>query len=270
MAIKAKCGSCGARFTAKDALAGKQVKCPKCSKPMRIPNPSAGATIRQVSPSTATVPANRGHNPLLDLLDEAGVESIPQGPSCQNCGAEIHPTAVVCVQCGFNMSTGELLETTVFEDEDDETGFDASGATDVNQILRKAEKEIDDMPVSAEGQDFGDGADSILIAAVALVILLVLVGIGVGTIFLMDQLTNVVSSAFVSFVASIGIVLMCITWITLVAFMADKKQGILCLVTLGLYCPVFGFMQGKSMMLPTIIMLAAFVYRIAVRLFCVS
>ena len=56
------------------------------------------AAARAIAPETA-------YNPLLDLLDEAGVESMTRGPACENCGAEMHPSAVVCVSCGFNMAT---------------------------------------------------------------------------------------------------------------------------------------------------------------------
>lgn len=260
MAIKAQCGSCGAKVNAKNALAGKRVKCPKCSRPMKIPVPTgrqahqtpqqvgAGQVASHASPSTA-------YNPLLDLLDEAGVESISRGPACENCGAEIHPSAVVCVQCGYNMATGQMLETTVFEDDD---GSDPdSGMSDTEKILAKAERDIDEMPVSSAGQDFGDGADSLVISIVAFVMFGALVAIGISAIFLMDQLTEVVNSAFISFAASLGIALICITWITIVAFLADTTQGIVCVATLGLYCPIFGFMQGKGLLLPTIILIGA-------------
>ena len=41
MPIKVKCGSCSAAFSAKDGLAGKTVKCPKCSSPLRVPAAAA-------------------------------------------------------------------------------------------------------------------------------------------------------------------------------------------------------------------------------------
>ena len=196
------------------------------------------------------------HNPLLDLLDEAGVESMPRGPVCENCGSEVAKDAIICVQCGFNMATGQQIETAVFEDQDDHLA-NVPGMTDAERILAQAEKDIDDMPVSSYGQDFGDGAESILIAGVALGILAILVAIGVGTIFVMDQLGDFVRSSLISFWASIALALGCMVWITLVAFLTKTTQGIICVCTGGLYCIVFGFMQGRALLLPTIILCAS-------------
>ncbi len=221
MAIKAKCEKCAARFQAKDELAGKRVKCPKCGEPMRISDApavaaqaAANAGVRSAPAAnpaaTRRPPANfagaagfsaRRDNPLLDLLDEAGVESMPSGPLCTHCGAEMGATAIICVECGFNMATGKQLVTDTY-------GHDPlidGDLTDGQKLLARAEKEIDDSPITAVGQDFGDGADSMLIAVVALVVMGVLVGIGVGVIFLMDQISESINSAKISFFASIGI-----------------------------------------------------------------
>lgn len=249
MAIKAKCGSCNVGFTAKDALAGKTVKCPKCKNPLKVPQKSAPKK------PVAAAASPQAHNPLLDLLDEAGVESMPRGPICENCGSEIAADAIICVQCGYNMATGQTIQTASYDDDDG--GPDVVGMTDAEKIMAKAEQEIDDMPISAHGQNFGDGADSILIAVVALFFLAVLVAIGVGTIFLMDKLGDVVQSSVISFWASMALALGMVVWITIVAFLTKKSQGIICVCTAGLYCIVFGFMQGRALLIPTIILLAA-------------
>ena len=48
------------------------VKCPKCKELMQVPaKPAQPLTTRKSSAAVATAAA---HNPLLDLLDEAGVE----------------------------------------------------------------------------------------------------------------------------------------------------------------------------------------------------
>ena len=62
------------------------------------------------------------------------------------------------------------------------------------------------------------------------------------------ELTSHGISLTMSIVMGIG----CIAWISTIAFLMDKKQGIICLCTVGLYCIVFGFMQGKSLLIPTI------------------
>lgn len=269
MAIKAQCGSCGTRVNAKDSLAGKRVKCPKCGQALAIPGkptaPRTAVAKSAKSPATSTRPvaasgANpAGYNPLLDLLDEAGVKAPAQGPVCENCGADLHPSAMVCVQCGYNMATGKMLETAVFDDDDDHHRIVDTGITDTDRILAKAEKDIEDMPVTAVGQNFGDGADSMIIAAVALVVFSLIIGAGLAAVFLMDQLSNLVSSARISLYASIGVYLICMTWIASVAFIANVKHGIACLATGGLYCIIFGFLQGKSLLLPTLIMIGSLV-----------
>ncbi|MEM7455625.1 MAG: hypothetical protein AAF456_14830 [Planctomycetota bacterium] len=252
MAIKVRCESCGIGFKAKNALAGRRVPCPKCKQPIDIPRPEA-AQGAVAAAGAAAQPAGGGYNPLLDLLDEAGVESTPRGPTCESCGMEMPMNAVVCVHCGYNRETGRRMETAVFDD-DEESSMDG-GMTDADKIMARAEQEIDDMPVTAVGQDFGDGADSIVIAGVSFIVLLVLVAIGVGTIFIMDSLAEVINSAKISFYASMLIAIGCMAWISIVAFLTKSSQGMICICTLGLYCIIFGFMQGKALLLPTIILL---------------
>ncbi len=253
MTIKVRCGSCKTTIKAKESLAGQKVKCPKCAKPLTIPKPGASASPKKVAASASG--ASNAYNPMLDLLDEAGVDSMPTGPTCPNCAGELQPNAILCVECGFNLSTGENLETDVFEDED--LNPDALGMTDADKIMARAEKDIEDMPVTAVGQDFGDGADSFMIAGVAFVFLGLMVAGGIAVILLMDQLTEIVSTPFISLVASSTIYLMCGLWISFVAFKVNRPQAIACLGSLGLYCPIFGIFQGKGLMLPAILMIAS-------------
>ncbi|MBC8351165.1 MAG: hypothetical protein H8E66_04215 [Planctomycetes bacterium] len=94
MPIKVAC-QCGASFAAKDELAGKAVRCPKCKQPLKIPAPAAAAP---------TVP-----NAMDDLFDEVGI-AAKKGPSCPQCNAELKPNAVLCVACGFDLQSGEHRE----------------------------------------------------------------------------------------------------------------------------------------------------------------
>ncbi len=246
----------------RDELAGKRVKCPKCSQPFTVPAQRQAATaVGQVKSPTGNSGSDRdeytlapaapvrSHNPMLDLLDEAGVESAARGRVCNNCGSDLAARAIICIECGFNNETGKLLETTTYFSRADAV----AGMSDTEKILAKAEKEIEDMPISASEQDFGDGADSILIALVAVVGALILTGIGVGTIFVMDKIGENINTALISFFGSIGIYSFCSIWITTVAFRAKPLHGLACLFTGGLYCIVFGFMQGRALLLPTLI-----------------
>ncbi len=253
MTIKARCGGCGSNFQAKDSLAGKRVKCPKCSKPIMIATPRSP---REVAQGGARQGSAAAHNPLLDLLDEVNVKAAVRGPLCPNCSTEMAPTAIVCVSCGFNRETGGQLKTAYFGDDED-TGIADVGMTDADQILAKAEREIEDAPVTAEGQDFGDGADSFVIAGVAGVILLLIVGIGLAVIFTMDVVSQSLASWFISFIASVMLYICMAVWITIVAFMQKPIHGIVCICTAGIWCVVFGFMQGRQLIVPTIVLLSA-------------
>lgn len=244
MSIITQCGSCDKKFKAKDSMAGKRVKCPSCSKPITVPN--SKATV-----PAAPAPSAANYNPILDLLDEAGVKSVPSGPVCHNCGTEMHPTSVICVDCGYNMATGEQLETEVYEDHDDVVD---TGRTDTDKIMAKAEQAIDESPVTAEGQDFGDGADSLIIATIAGIAFVVVLAIGVGVVLFMDVIVEEfgLTPEGISFTASIFIYLGCVAWISVVAYLVKPAQAIICVCTGGLYCIIFGLMQGSSMLVPTI------------------
>ena len=244
MAIKVRCGNCSAGFQAKDSLAGRRVKCPKCKQPLTIK-----AKEQKREPVAAA-----NHNPLLDLLDEQNVRSASRGPTCENCAAELVPGAIVCVDCGYNAETGAVLKTESYEDDFDAQAADSS-MSDAERIMAKAEKDIEDIPVTSEGQDFGDGAESYLIAVVMGIIGVTLISIAMVIIFTMETITEHIASSAVSMIASILLYAAIGIWITIVAFIASKSQGIGCVLTGFLWCIVFGFMQGKQMIVPTVILL---------------
>ena len=255
MSIRARCASCGTSFQAKDSLAGKRVKCPKCDQPITIGQPvAARGGAGKEGGNKASLPASATHNPLLDLLDEVQVKSAVRGPVCPNCSKAMSQLAVVCVECGYNVETGKKLTTSVYED-DLETGVKDVGMTDAELIMAKAQKDIEDMPVTSHGQDFGDGADSFLIAGISLVVMLILVGIGLTVIFTMDIISQSIASWFISFVASLILWAVMAIWITIVAFKQKPVHGIVCIATAGVWCIVYGFMQGKQLLLPTVILL---------------
>jgi hypothetical protein len=277
MAIKISCEKCRTSFSIRDEFGGKTVKCTKCSAPMLVPIPNsaaspdrvkstvgattaakgtAGAKGSKIATGTGGLPLAPRFNPLLDLLDEAGVKGRSKGPVCESCGSEMSPTAVICVQCGFNMATGEKLGTAVLINDNDEL-VNAAGMTDAEKLLAKAEKDIDEMPVSSFGQDFGEGNESFLIALVAFISLAVFVGLGVTCVLLMDRITDFIKPEKISLLAAIFIALGCMTYITIIAFLSSPAHGIACVATAGLYCIAFAFMQGKSLIIPAIILVGS-------------
>ncbi len=122
MPIRVAC-QCGAAFQAKDALAGKRVKCPKCGRALDIPKPQV-----------AKAPA-----PLADLLEDAHVEEAVI-PRCPECKAELKTGAVLCVVCGYDLKLGKKLKTHTSEG-DDEADF-ANLPSHGNEMLDWAEREI--------------------------------------------------------------------------------------------------------------------------------
>ena len=251
MAIKVRCGKCSAGFQAKDELAGRRVKCPKCKEPLVI------QAVGQLSKSPSRQPAvvSAAHNPLLDLLDEQNIRSVVRGPICENCASELSPNAVVCVECGFNVETGEMLKTEAYDDDFDAANSDST-MSDAERIMAKAEKDIEDMPVTSEGQNFGDGSESYLIAAVGLIVAIILISAAMVVIFMMESITDVVASSSVSFIAATVLYCAMGLWITIVAFRSRAGHGIACLATAFLWCIVFGFLQGKGLLIPVLVLLA--------------
>lgn len=193
-------------------------------------------------------------NPMLGLLDEANVKGVTRGPTCDNCASELIPGAVICIECGYNMETGKRVTTEV-----EEGSGSSAGMTDADRIMAQAEKDIENMPVTAEGQDFGDGADSLVIAGVAGVILLLLVGIGLVIIFSMEQISKGINSGAISMCAAIAMIILCGAWVMIVAFKQQRPgHALACICTAFLYSVVYGFMQGKDLLIPTVILLFSF------------
>lgn len=270
MPIKVKC-KCGTGFAAKDELAGKRVKCPKCKQLLQIPtldqanaanpaaaaksappkransvrNPASGAAPggkkpsvnmnKNLGPSTAvaggsragTVAGNLG-DPLADLLDEIGVQGIQNEPTCPSCETLVTPGARLCVNCGFNFETGEKLRTVSY-DEDDQY----AGMSETDKMLAKAEREIDDMPISGDNEDFGDGAGAYLVAGAVALIALTVTGISLAIVMSLQQMGKSGQTLQMATVASSLILLGTYLWMVIAAFMTEAKMGVMCVFIPG-------------------------------------
>lgn len=263
MPVSATCPKCQHAVTLRSEFAGKRVKCPKCQGVVQLPaaasagtaaRPAVAAQSAQARPASGPRPR---HNPLLDLLDEAGVEAAPVGDICPGCGKDVVPGHVICMECGYHFGLGRKMETAVMIDEGDLP--DDDGRSDAEKRLAKAEREIDESPIGEYGVDFGEGKESFLIALVAIVALGLFVLAGVTTVISFDFITNYISSAGISCVASVILAAASIVWITSVALRVNPAHGLACILTGGLYCIPFGFMQGKSLFLPSLILSASLV-----------
>ena len=231
MPIKATC-QCGFTVTAKDALAGKRVACPRCQKALQIPKlATVAAQAQTASPKIAS------------LLDDMGVKAVPMGPVCSACGEEMDATAVLCVNCGYNVTTGQYLETYADEDGGD---IHEENVSDGERLVRQVEMELESGKPINETDDFGDGADSYLIAVAALFGLGMFVVIGLITVMAMEQMTSDIDAGLIGMWACSIIVAVNWMWITLVALRTHVSHGIACVGSLGLYCIIYGFFVGRG------------------------
>lgn len=129
MPISVVC-QCGAKLNAKDELAGRSVKCPKCSQLIKIPGaaaakpteskpatpgkPVGSATEKAAKSPTKAAPKAAKPEPvdaLGGILDEMGVAAAPikHEIACPKCGAGMKEGAILCVACGYNTKTGKQI-----------------------------------------------------------------------------------------------------------------------------------------------------------------
>ena len=124
MPIPVAC-QCGKQVNAPDNLAGKRVKCPGCGNPLDIP---------------AIAAAPQADDGLGGLLSEAGMSEAPR---CPECSEDLKPGAVLCVACGYNLTTGKKLKGV--------TSKSGGHSGVAEELLQKAEEAIGDAPAQHEG-----------------------------------------------------------------------------------------------------------------------
>ena len=256
MPIAVAC-SCGQKFAAKDELAGKTVKCPKCQKPLKIPGGSpaaaargggaAGAQTPQRAQQTGASAPAKPTGGISDLLDEVGF-STPKphaGPRCPACEAPMQPGAVLCVECGFNVQSGQRLATT------GEGGIALNARrpmTDAEKMVAKAAREIDEAPIETKGSQFGDARSigawilPIFLPVLLLIALAVTIywgGVIAGQVLL---IIGAILAGEWALIIPFGLVLLgtgmwIVGWFNISLTAIDKHiaHGLLSLITLGWY-----------------------------------
>ena len=75
---------------------------------------------------------------MMGLLDEADVQGVTRGPTCENCAAELTPGAIMCIECGYNMETGRRVASEL----DDDGPINTSEMTAAERMMAKAEKDL--------------------------------------------------------------------------------------------------------------------------------
>ncbi|MBI1336337.1 MAG: hypothetical protein GC164_05180 [Phycisphaera sp.] len=120
MSIPVTC-TCGKTLRAPDTLAGKRARCPKCGRALDVPpldtadDPDVPILV---TPATAPndPPASSGTSGTGEIDLVSTKKSKPAEPGktpakkCVSCGAPMSPGATLCVQCGFNSSSGSFVK----------------------------------------------------------------------------------------------------------------------------------------------------------------
>lgn len=275
MPIKVSC-SCGQSFAAKDEMAGKTVKCPKCKQPLTIPR--AGSAGRPSAPRGQGASAGAAQqaaraNPqptprvqpaggdLGDLFDEIGIAAAAPdaGPPCPSCGKALKRGAVLCVECGFNLQTGQRLASMAAAAPPSGHGDPLAGQAEA--LVAKAAEEIAKTPISAEGEDFGEGSNPLawlLAISLPLVFALAVLGVvqwGSGLYVFGNFLVIGIWSGNPFLVTFALLSLMClivtmVSWfkITWTAMDENVFLGLLCIVVLFIFPAIYGFIRYKKLL----------------------
>ncbi len=247
MPIKVSC-QCGQKFTAKDQLAGKAVKCPKCGQPLRIPSPAGPPKSKpQAQSLQAPSPSQGGAlststGGLGSLLDEAGLGTAPvTGPKCPACGVAVATGAVICVECGFNSQTGQQMQTFVHQDPE-------AHLSDAEKHVAKMERERLANPDVNEG-GFGDegiGAYLVTFGMMFLAVVGVVVISAMG-IFMDYFMSPMILLSIGSFLMLLGMVRMYI-----LAFKENPLQVVYMLM-IPLYFFYFGITRFETTKIPLMV-----------------
>jgi hypothetical protein len=131
------CPECGKHYRWKQQYAGQRVKCKACGGTLVMPIIPPDAPLESAAMPRSSDTNHDDRQYALDLPDddagqyevdvdesEAGLIT-PEG-RCPNCGQNVKPTAVICLNCGFNLKEGTRLETQVVRDEADPDPSDAA------------------------------------------------------------------------------------------------------------------------------------------------
>lgn len=255
MPIAVKCG-CGKQLRVKDELAGKAIKCPGCANVVKVPAKAEGAPAAAAGSKPAAsrpaaapsapkqpaagrpAPGSASSSAMDDLFAEEGMDR-EIGAICPACSKELPAGAVLCTKCGFNLQTGERLESHKV------AGVDIDMGT---MALNKAAADMDEAK-RLQAELIGKSGMPPWMLALILFILGSAVGIAVLAVNAsrreeaiafkpMQMFMNLGGSAFL--LVALGAALSLIA----LAFRTSRNQGLLALTIVYLF--VFPFKYGKG------------------------
>lgn len=245
MPIQVAC-QCGQKFSAKDELAGKRAKCPKCGQPL---------VIAEAAPAASDSLAD-SLGGLGGLMDQAGFESAG-GTACPKCNAGMPPGAVLCVTCGFHLESGEKLQTKVIKGS---TNVD-DGSTEIlkgvklklrgHEVLDKAQRDVkrDELLQASVSKS----------APVWLILMwLIVVVTFISTMVLLKDDPALLVGQIWQYVAG-GLVGLAYLGMVIQAFFVRQSVGWLTLFSAGLFF-MFGKYASKSFYARMLVLLAIFCF----------
>ena len=103
MSIKVRCKECKTSFSVKDEAEGKRVRCKGCGAPVRV---SAGKKKKK---SASSKPDDT--DDFLSSFDISNIED-EESKICPRCGHDVSEEDIECANCGVELSTGRMSETT--------------------------------------------------------------------------------------------------------------------------------------------------------------
>ncbi|MEZ6089754.1 MAG: hypothetical protein R3C05_17345 [Pirellulaceae bacterium] len=241
MAIQFQC-QCGKELKLKDEFAGKKIRCPSCQQPLQVPAvDDLAADLPPVQQFAQPTPAAAGHpgaGGLGALFDEEGMGPL-SGPVCMGCAKEMRPGTVICMNCGFNMQTGQRLQ-----------GFTESQAAASrygNAALDEAAAHMQ-RDAEVQRQISGTGLPVWVLATILMCLGgLAVMGVFVSNTFAAEEgadtgspVPRYILIGILLFLQACGMYF----WIrlTIAGFNEEPKHGFLCLFTI-VYAPFYGMMR---------------------------
>ena len=236
MPIKVAC-ACGAAFAAKDELAGRTVKCPKCQQPLKIPAagapapaaprpPAKHAPIQRPKASSGASSLNLGDEVgrgMSDAFSDVGLGQQAAGTHlCPGCSAPMAQNAIICIKCGYNAKLGRRMGT-VTSGGGDAGGHAGHGAATAELMDRAAQTIADDQ--AEDQKKTGEGAPW----WVYLLGMGALIGF-MAMMMLIPQGLGMYISAVLMFMTSIVVLLYAWVRVLILAFLEHPLWGVAILV----------------------------------------
>jgi len=108
---KVTCPTCGKGYRWREDFGGRKVKCKDCEAVFRMPD--SGSESPELLRAGAIPTEDDGTIAMDDVGHDRPAEGHGGGNACPSCGNTVKETAVICVQCGFNLKTGSKVKTDV-------------------------------------------------------------------------------------------------------------------------------------------------------------